>query len=425
MKKIKVVILAFIVILLTGCNITSNTTTTTNKPTTTTITSATTSTTKTTEKVLEAGMYYVFDDNDELKFESNSLWASIFKARNNSSRTKQWYVLDSDKQEVYKYIKKNYYMYRSNSYHGVTENESRAISWAKKYSDSYVLNGWGTEFSYVGYEVITDDTAIKNNPNIRGIELMSASYVYLFSEKYNSETLGGTGLSYIEFTVEFSKAKIKYFTNKDNESSWNAYVFANIMLDNPWANCDMGIINGGWNGGEGRWQPVFNYNGTMYMPSTDVITTMEYNEEDDTYYGVDDLFFRCFLKDNKYCMYIKNITQDMEYYYEQENEQLVEHGYKSYVLLAASNCPVSLYGEVWNPRSGNSFENVIFRDVKVKKYALDYSLEEAYDYYPLEDMVSYTLVMAKDNANVKYGSDEKGKYIIMNMYNDDRINRGE
>lgn len=364
------------------------------------------------------GIYYVYNADGTAIMETNSIWTAIIKARDNSKSSNKCYVLDYNDETIYRYTSKAYYMYQGETYKGSADTEQEAIRWASKYSDSYVINGIATEFVYVGKELITDDTTL-NAETVRGIELMSGAYVYMFSEKYNSEICNGVGYSYIEYKVEFSKAKLKYFTDTSNENGWNAYIFTNIMCDSPYSNCDMGIIQG-WESDKGKWAPVFNYNGNLYSPdSTVVITQMVYNIEDDTYYGVDDLYFKCYVDGNKYCLSITNLTTNVEYYYECVNDNLVGNADKSYILLAASNCPVSKGGNFWNPRCGNSFENIIFRDVKVAKYSNDFDYENApkYDYYPDSDACSYTLVMGGDNADCKYGTDEDGKYIIMNMYN--------
>lgn len=370
---------------------------------------------------IKSGYYYVYDANDKLLMETNSLYSGIIKARDNSKTSSKCYVLDSNKQEVYKYLPNYYFMYQGETYVGRTDNKERAITWGRTKSNAYVMNGKGTEFVYVSYEVVSDNPLNLSNKNLRGIENMSGSYHYVFSKKATSELLQGNGYSYVEFILEFSKARIKYFTDKSNESSWNAYVFAVITCDNPWMCCDLGIINGGWDGGEGRWQPVFNLNGNMYMPDKGpVITTFNYDEQTSTYYGCDDLYFKCYVEGNYYVLNITNLTTNVEYLFKAYNENLSKALNKQYVILAASNCPVSKSGSFWNPRCGNSFENVIFRDVKVKQYNEDYNNSIPYDLYPSSISCDYQFTMVPENADMHEGIDELGRYIVMNMYNDFR-----
>lgn len=364
--------------------------------------------------------YRVFNGSDELLMETNDIWVGIIKARDNSKSSNKCYVLDKDDQVVYKYSTSSYYMYLSDTYHGVTKSLDEATRWAKNHYNSYVLNGTATEFSYVGKEMITDDPTL-NKDYVRGVENFSSSYVYLFSEKYNSEVTGGVGYSYVEFKLEFSKAKLKYFNSTDNEYGWNAYVFVNIMCDSPYSNCDMGIIQG-WESNKGVWQPVFNYNGKIFTPGNEVITEMVYDEASNTWSGADDLYFKCYVEKNMYVLNITNLTTNVEYHYTCVNDQLTNNAYKSYVLLAASNCPVSKSGGFWNPRSGACFENVIFKDVLVAQYQSDFNYDDApkYRYQPNSESCSYTLIMGSDNADLRYGNDTSGYYIIMNMYNEVR-----
>lgn len=355
--------------------------------------------------------YRTYDAKDNLLMSTNNIWTAIIKARDNSKSSNKCYVLDKDGQIVYRYSASTYYCYRSGEFVKSTKDEVEALRWAKKYPDSYVINGIASEFVYVGKDLITDNNTL-NKDGVRGIENMSGCYSYMFSKKYN-ETTDGIGYSYMEFKVEFSKAKLKYFDDTSNENGWNAYVFVNIMCENPWLNCDMGIMQI-WESDKGRWQPVFNHNGNMYAPTNDTITMMTYNEQTGYYEGADDLFIQCYIDNDRYILNITNLTTNVEYSYECIEERLVGNSEKSYILLAASNCPVAKNGDFWNPYCGNAFENVIFRDVKIAK---DGKYDTKYDFYEGDDAVSYTLVMGGENASIAFGRDENGKYILMDMKN--------
>ena len=99
------------------------------------------------------------------------------------------------------------------------------------------------------------------------------------------------------------------------------------------------------------------------------------------------------------------------------NEDLVDYAYNSYIILAASNCPVSRSGGFWNPRCGNSFENIVFRDIKVAKFDPTYQYNTKYDFYSDSSHFSYALTMCDDNADVIFGTDEQGRYVEIDMNN--------
>ena len=365
---------------------------------------------------LAEGNYYTYDAAGNLLMTGNNIWTCIIKARDNSKSSNKCYVTDHLSNVVYKYSSSYYYYYRSGTYYGKTKTKSEALKWAGQYEDSYVLDGIASEFVYVGKSIQTNNPKL-NKDAVKGIENYSGSYGYLYTllPKDNSD---GVGYTYMEFKLEFSKANLKYFTDTSNENGWNAYVFVNIFTEYPWAPCDMGIMQI-WESGKGRWQPVFNFKGNMYDPSDSsaTITQMVYNEETDTWGGADDLYFRCYVYQNKYILNITNLTTNVEYEYECINEQLVDNAYNSYIILAASNCPVSRSGGFWNPRSGNAFENIIFRDIKVAKFDPTYQYETKYDFYSDSQHFSYALTMCDDNADVTFGSDEQGRYVEIDMNN--------
>ena len=123
----------------------------------------------------------------------------------------------------------------------------------------------------------------------------------MFSKKH-TELENNIGFTYMSFTLRFSEATITY-PKEHTEKGWNAYVFVNHMMDNPWSNNDMGIMNG-WESHKGQWLPVFNLNGETYNPQQGaVITQMELIDPiTDTWGNADDLFFELYSTNEAYVM---------------------------------------------------------------------------------------------------------------------------
>lgn len=364
---------------------------------------------------------------------SNNIWNAIVHARDNSKSSNRCYVLrNSDSEKVYIFDSKTYYCYRSEEYDHSTTSESEAISWGKKYPDCYVLNGKATEFIYVGKTIETQYGLDKDS--VYGTELFSGSYGYLYGK--DGGNISGGAYTYVQFKVELSKAKLKYFTDDCNEIGWNAYVFCNMTMSSPWVSCDMGITNIS-SGTPGGFAPIFNYHSAnnssvgMYNPGPNAgnVSQMEYNEETGYWENGDDLLITCWVWDKYFVMNIKNLNPNSECFNRDKTDplygtheweytcEITESGFRpnsSKLLLAASNCPVQKAGAFWNPRCGNAFENVIFRDMKVAHWGSHTKTEDyGYDHKDFH----YILTVGADNCKITHGTDEQGAFFNISMSN--------
>lgn len=373
--------------------------------------------------------YTAYNEDGSEIASSDNIWNAIVKARDKSKSSNKCYVLKNDDETtVYKFDAKTYYGYLSEEFVQSFTSESTAIAWAKKYPNSYVMNGKATEFVYVGKSLESKDTSL-NKDSVYGIENQSGSYGFLYSKPASSLS-GGNGFTYCQFEVSLSEAKLKYYTDDCNEIGWNAYVFANMTMSSPWVSCDIGIMNIS-TGTPGGWVPCFNIMGTMYNPGpkAGLVSTMEYNEETGYWENGDDLLITCWIWSNYFVLNIKNLNpesdcynldKDDPLYGTREWEYLCEipvanfNAASTKLLLAASNCPVQKAGSFWNPRCGNAFENVVFRNMKVAQWG---SHSDISDYGYDHSGFHYILTMGADNASITHGTDSEGQYFTINMSN--------
>ena len=357
------------------------------------------------DKPIVTAAYVAKDANGNILIETDSLWRAIIEARDNSKSSNKCLVLDAEGNQVFKWTAGVYYYYREDVYYGSTKNEAEAINWAKQYEDSYVIDGKATNMIYVGKKV----EGGKNYPNldkdsVDGIENYSHSYGYIYSTAGN--------YTYLEFTLELSKAKYSYFTDTSNENGYNAYVFANYRCFNPWNSVDLGMMNI-WEANKGMWQACINYNGNMYAPKNligndNVLTYMTYNEETGYYEGADDLHFKCYYYKNAYYMYVTNLTTKEEFFFTHtDTDNLAGSTDSGRVLLAASYCPVQKVGSFWNPYCNNEFSNLIFKNVNIakKENVTETGAKVVEKFYKTEANFHYALTMGADNCTVTCGDD--------------------
>lgn len=349
----------------------------------------------------ENEMYTIYDGLDNEVSKSDNMWTSIIKAGSMSKNQNRHYVIFKDV-EIYRYSLVKYYKYLSDTYIGETEDEKEAVEWANKFPNSYVINGKANQYIALGHEKIPVNSEFE-----RGFEFFTGSYTYMFSKKY-MENKDQIGYSYISFDLRFSEATLTY-SKEDTEQGWNAYIFVNSMLDSPWNNNDIGIINN-WEGHKGLWAPVFNFNGNTYNPDqTAVITQMELiDAETDTWGNADDLFFEIYTTSEEYIFNIENLGNGKKFSFKAKNSALKNNVQKSYLLLAASYVPVLKHGDIWNPRSGGAFENIIFENTVVANYnsSNQYNDENKIPFTLDGDAISYTLLQGSDNVSIEYGKHE-------------------
>lgn len=375
-------------------------------------------------------LYTAYEADGTVIGGSDSIWNAIVQARDKSKSSNKCYVIKTDTNtEVYKYSTSTYYCFLTNEFVKSTKDETAAIKWAKAYPNSYVMNGKATEFVYVGKKIDTKYGLDKDS--VYGVENQSGPYGFLYSKPAN-ELPNGKGYTYVQFKVELSKAKLKYYNDQINETGWNAYVFANMTMSSPWVSCDIGIMNIS-SGTPGGWVPCFNIMGNMYNPGkhAGIVSQMHYNETTGYYENGDDLLITCWIWSKYFVLNIKNLNPNSECYNRDESSD--KYGTKEWeflceipvanfnaattkLLLAASNCPVgtNTAGTFWNPLCGNAFENVIFSNMKVAQWGSHSSTSE-YGYN--HSGFSYALTMGAANADIKHGTNSEGQYFILNMYN--------
>ena len=374
---------------------------------------------------------------------SDSIWNAIVQARNKSKSSNKCYVTrNADGVEVYKYSTKNYYCYRGDEYVETKTSESTALTWGKKYANSYVLNGQATEFIYIGKKVESKYGYDKDS--VAGTENFSGPYGFLYSKAANN-CKNSIGYTFIQFEVSLSEARLKYSTDNINEKCWNAYVFANFCLSNPWVTVDLGIMClGGEKDGEwtpGSWVPCINYKSTNYSNISmfnpckkgGSVTDMKYNPETGYYEDGDDLLITAYIwqsgSKSYFVLNIKNLNpnsacenldEESPLYGTKEWEALFEipeaniRPSTSKLLLAASNCPVQRSGNFWNPDNGNAFENVVFRNMEVAQWGSHGNRSEyGYDHVDFD----YIFTMGADNCTITHGTDSEGQYFVIDMRN--------
>lgn len=374
--------------------------------------------------------YTAYNEDGSVVATNNSVWHCIAAARDVAGRKNITYVLKNDDgTKVFEYDTAvgACYAFKGDEYIKKFSSHKDAIAWGTTYPDSYVVGGTGKDYVYVGRTVESRDTSLNKNDEYIGAELFSGSYAYLHSKR--------NGYTYAEFTVKFSEARIKYATDTINEpNGWNAYVFCNLTLYNPWISCDMGIMNIS-TAEKGGWYPFFTFHYThlnggiadkpMYNPNIKdgYVTQMKFNEDTGFYEGADDLLFKCWYwaaADDSYRCFVMNITNlttgDVrEYECEIPQDAQKPNPSTAKLLLAASNCPAIDGRSYWNPRCGNAFENVKFTGMKVARYG-NHGSKKDYGYD--SDDFHYILTMGADNAKVYHGVEEGLNYFTISMKND-------
>lgn len=357
--------------------------------------------------------YRVLNGDGSIAHETLGLYRAIIYAAQQSKSSNKLVVLDENDQEVFRYTTlEKYYCYVGEKYEKTVTTSTAAATFVKNYKNAYVIDGRGQNYTHLS------QTILPHRTNIDG-ELFSGSYMYAYSQ--TGTQMGTTGFGYVKFTVKMSQLKMRL--NDDMaESGWNAYIFIPIVTTYPWSFCDIGLIHGGGST-PGYWNVVFNNNGNMHSVQDGLATIMEYNEEDDYYYGTEDLILEGYVTEQDYVLNLTNTATGITRTYRDPRPQgLTLNTSTMFVILAASYCPVMSGTKVWDPRAGITMENLRFENPTMKKYRADenYQEEPGYPLMTNAPFTQYTLLQQPDNVTLDYGKDGETNYMEVSIFYDSR-----
>jgi len=307
------------------------------------------------------------------------------------------------------------------------KKKTDAIKWAANRSRSYVVNGRGTGYAYLGSD---DFTSIRHPEDV--YELGSGGFSYLFTpsgEMNSNNTWKTHGYSYASAIVRLSEATYVDATYVDDtgatRNQWNAYIFFNIRgVDN----CDLGI--GTYAGGDGAWKITQNCsniehkNGvdptpSFYVYQDQVVTKMTKDPETGIYSGADDLFIEAIGGIDTWTLKVTNLRTNQSFGYTHTHKGMnAACAFGNYrVITAASYCPVET--PVWDPRAGGYIKNIVMEDVKVARFREDgdYSQEPKDEVWYGEDTIWVGFTQGADCAHLTFGTHEAdGVYKSGNAY---------
>ncbi|MDE5897062.1 MAG: hypothetical protein K2H43_04535 [Clostridia bacterium] len=295
-----------------------------------------------------------------------------------------------------------------------TKNQKEALAWGAEHSRSYVLNGRGTEYIYLGSDDYTDE---RHPEDV--YERGSGGYSYLFtpSGTAKSDEWLEYGYSYASGIVRLSEATYYDATYYDEDgkvhNQWNAYVFFNIRGTD---NCDLGI--GTYAGGNGAWKITQNCsniehkNGTdptpsFYVYQDQVVTTMKKDPETGIYSGADDVFIEAIGGMGTWTLRVTNLRTGEVFGYTHTHEGMHEKAEGFFrTIVAASYCPVE--SPIWDARGGGYIKNIVFEDVKVARYneKEEYPEEVKEELWYGLNTIKYGFTQGADTAHLTFGIHE-------------------
>lgn len=354
---------------------------------------------------------------------NNSLFNAIRLAANNAVNSNKMYVEDANGLVVFQRQKKSDCWCYDGTYFVGSKPRAEAEEWAKGRKRSYVIDGQGLAFQFLGIDWYEGSDFSNPIP----LEFTSGGYNYLFSQHgiIEADVWHTLGFGYMEAYCRLSEAT--YMPKQDNQNqagdAWNAYIFINGAAGDT---CDLGLI-GTMSGSIVSWRLVRNCshddhksNPGDYGPSftTQVnqapgvdgqiqqVTTMTWDAERKCYAGADDLFFQCWQMTDGWILKITNLRTNEVYTINEIHEGMfAEKQQYMRFLLAASYCPTVM--NVWNPRSGGYLRNVVFDGVQIARYneAEEYTSDLLMPFYPDSNM-SYGFSQAADCSSMVYSTYE-------------------
>lgn len=349
--------------------------------------------------------------------------------------TNKTYVTDSNGLKIFARTRKTtIYCFDGPSFLG-TKDYDEAIEWASGKSRSWLVNGLGNGYSYLG----RDEMKGTQEVSAVQLELASGAYNYLFS---NQGTLDQeAGYAYGKCIVRLSEAKYK---PSADGNGWNAYVFINVAGGG--ASNDMGLIgNLDKTDGTVHWRPCKNctyaagHNGDSFMTyPSDVMTTSTLDSSTGEYVGADDISIEAWADPDGFEFNLKNLKTGKTFHHREDHAGVNKNEAYYRVLLASSYCPV--VAPIWNGSCGAELSNVVFDNVKIAKYKAGNAYAEAdeEDFYPGESNVAYGYSQGaywathesgtrKENGTYASGATyaKDDKYVTFSVNYDGKAHEGE
>lgn len=365
------------------------------------------------------GPYTVFHaDGTKESDPFDSMFAAIRHAGESSTASDQLSVKDGSGLEIFKRQSlAQCWCYDGTNFVG-SKPQKEALDWAEKHVRSFVYNGRGTAFVYVGTEYPTE-----GKPT--ALEQGSSGYSYLRTPhgEFNGGTWTKNGYSYASGTVRLSEA-----TYYDTPSSqWNAYIFFNINTQSE--NCDLGIGLFGtaaegspYTGMDGQWRIFHNCFNAAHKNGQDdtgsfhiwdqTVTTMQKDPRTGIYSGADDLFIEAIGGKDTWILRVTNLATGETFGYTHTHEGMNE-GKEMFFSVNAVVTLIAAMGNPWDARCGGFLKNVVWEDIKVARYRTDeiYSDADKEEFYPGLDTVAYGYTQGADCAHLTVGTHkEDGAY---------------
>lgn len=341
-----------------------------------------------------------------------SMFAAIRYAGENASSSDPMPVKDANGLEIFRRQgTSKCWCYDGTNFVGTMEQKA-ALAWAEKHARSYVYNGKGTGFLYVGTTYPTEGRPLS-------YEQGSSGYSYLRTpagKMSSNNTWQEYGYAYASGIVRLSEA---VYRDADG-SQWNAYVFFNIGTVTE--NCDLGIGLFGtavgdprYEGMEGQWKVIHNCthashkngedeHGSFHIWQEQTVTTMTKDPGTGVYGGADDLFIEAIGGRDTWTLRITNLATGERFGYTHSHEG-VNAGKEGYYRINAVVTMIAAMGNPWDARCGGFLKNVVWEDLKVARYRADETYPDVAkeEFYPGLPTLDYGYTQGADCAHLTVG----------------------
>ena len=137
----------------------------------------------------------------------------------------------------------------------------------------------------------------------------------------------------------------------------------------------------------------------------DIIITKMVKNNDNTYYGTDDLEIEFTKNENGWEINFLNLTTKKDHKIKVEYENIHEGINDDRFLIGVSYCPIN--SVLWNPENGGSFKNIIFENTMISNETNEF------EFYPGSKTMKtgYT-----QGSNWAYYKTDKNKFIMGTDY---------
>jgi hypothetical protein len=372
--------------------------------------------------------YTVYNAGGVTAGEFDSMFAALHHAGVIGSASNAAYVLDGNGLEIFRRQARNrYFMYDGMCFAGSLPSDD-AIAWADTRSRSYLIDGQGSAFQFLGAEHMPGRKIAEGE---RGLELHAGAYNYMFS-KEGEVTPSGTSPGYGYLSAYLRLSEMRYRPFPDNQygvEEWNAYVLFNGQAAHKGGGQsevkDFGFIGNEYDkvNKKARWR----FCGDALAANPDYVASeMYYDPETGDYIGGDDLFCELMAVETGWIFSVTNLRTGVNKTVLQKYTDNNTLGSTEYLrmMLGASYCPT--IENLWDARRGDIYiRNVVFDGVKVARYDASHVATEDYrndaealeDFYPGEAAVAYGFAQGADCASFRYGTRNRdGVYASGNEY---------